>query len=109
VFTDILDMVAASINRAMEAASTSETVVNPNQTTRRVIPEDSHLEGFQNYCHVNFVEIGCITSLCIFLKFYDCEVMMSEKLNARVLLHKDSHLKNDKYHKFCNNEATSIC
>jgi hypothetical protein len=44
-------MPAASIIRAlialmMEAASTSETLVNFYQTTRRNNPEDSHLQGF---------------------------------------------------------------
>jgi hypothetical protein len=42
---DILVMHAASIIRAMmEAASTSETLLNFYQTTRRNNPEDSHLQ-----------------------------------------------------------------
>jgi hypothetical protein len=53
-FTDISEVLSASIFRAisiiralialqMEAVSTSETSVNFYQTTRRNIPEDSHL------------------------------------------------------------------
>jgi hypothetical protein len=46
-FTDISEVLAASIIRAMmmEAASISETSVNFYQTTQRNIPEDSHLHG----------------------------------------------------------------
>jgi hypothetical protein len=43
-------VLAASIIRAitlmMEAAGTSETSLNFYQTTRRNIPEDSHLESY---------------------------------------------------------------
>jgi hypothetical protein len=44
-FTDVLVVLTASIIIAlmMEAVSTSETSVNFYQTTRRNIPEDSHL------------------------------------------------------------------
>jgi hypothetical protein len=45
-FTDVSEVFAASHHQddlMMEAASTSETSVN-YRTTRRVIPEDSHLE-----------------------------------------------------------------
>jgi hypothetical protein len=44
-FTDVSEVLAASIIRAlmMEAASTSEKSVNFNQTTLRNNPEDSHL------------------------------------------------------------------
>jgi hypothetical protein len=44
-FTDVLEVLAASIIMAMimEAASTSETSVNVYQTTRRNNPEDSDL------------------------------------------------------------------
>jgi hypothetical protein len=45
VFTDVSQVLAASIIRAlmMEAASTSETLVNFIKTTRRNIPEDSRM------------------------------------------------------------------
>jgi hypothetical protein len=43
-FTDVSEMLVASIIRKMmEATSTSETSVNFYQTIRRNIPEDSHL------------------------------------------------------------------
>jgi hypothetical protein len=44
-FTNVSDVLAASILIAlmMEAASTSETLVNFYETTRRYNPEDSHL------------------------------------------------------------------
>jgi hypothetical protein len=45
-FTDVSEVLSASIIRAMsamEAASTSETLGNIYQTTRRYKPEDSHL------------------------------------------------------------------
>jgi hypothetical protein len=41
--TDVSEMVTASIIEELEAVSTSETSVNIYQTTRRNIPEDSHL------------------------------------------------------------------
>jgi hypothetical protein len=43
--SDVSEVLAASIIRAlmMEAASTSETLVNFYQTTRRYNPDDSHL------------------------------------------------------------------
>jgi hypothetical protein len=42
---DVSEVLTASIIRAMvmEAISTSETSVNFYQTTRRSVPEDSHL------------------------------------------------------------------
>jgi hypothetical protein len=43
MFSDISEVLSASIIRAMEAASTSETSVNFYQTIRRNNPEDSHL------------------------------------------------------------------
>jgi hypothetical protein len=44
MLTDVSEELAASISRAMmEAESTSETSVNFYQTTRRNIPQDSHL------------------------------------------------------------------
>jgi hypothetical protein len=46
MFTDVLEVLPASITRTMsmmEAASTSETSVNFYQTTRRNNPQDSHL------------------------------------------------------------------
>jgi hypothetical protein len=44
-FTDVSEMLAASIIRALmaEAVSTSETSFSIYQTTRRNIPEDTHL------------------------------------------------------------------
>jgi hypothetical protein len=47
-FTDILEVHAVSIVRALmvEAASTSETSVNFYQTTRRNNPEDNHLNFY---------------------------------------------------------------
>jgi hypothetical protein len=46
MFTDVSDVFSVSIIRAMmEAASTSETLVNFYQTTRRNNPEDSHLHA----------------------------------------------------------------
>jgi hypothetical protein len=45
-FADISEVLTASIIRAtMEAASTSGTSLNIYQTTRRNIPEDSHLHN----------------------------------------------------------------
>jgi hypothetical protein len=41
--TDVSEVLAASIIRVMEAASTSENSVNFYQTTRHNIPEDCHL------------------------------------------------------------------
>jgi hypothetical protein len=47
-FTDVSEVLIASIirkmNLMMEAASTSQTSVKFYQTTRRNIPEDSHLQ-----------------------------------------------------------------
>jgi hypothetical protein len=48
MFTNVSEVLAASIIMAMsdlmmEAARTSETLVNFYQTTRRYNPEDSHL------------------------------------------------------------------
>jgi hypothetical protein len=45
-YTNVSEVLAASIIRVMimGAASTSETSVNFYQTTRRNIPEDSHLQ-----------------------------------------------------------------
>jgi hypothetical protein len=44
-FTNVSEVLAASIIRTMmEAASTSETLVNFYQTTRRYNPEDSHIQ-----------------------------------------------------------------
>jgi hypothetical protein len=42
-FTSVSEVLAATIIRAMEAAGFSETSVNIYQTTRRSIPEDSHI------------------------------------------------------------------
>jgi hypothetical protein len=44
-FTDVSEALTASITRTMkiETANTPETSVNFYQTTRRNIPEDSHL------------------------------------------------------------------
>jgi hypothetical protein len=43
MFTDVSEMLAASVIRAiMEAASTSKTSVNFYQTTRRNNPEDNY-------------------------------------------------------------------
>jgi hypothetical protein len=42
-FTDASEVLAASIIRAVKAASTSESSMNFYQTTRRNIPEESHL------------------------------------------------------------------
>jgi hypothetical protein len=45
-FTDVSEVLAASIIRAMsEAASTCETTVNIYQTTWHNNPEDGHLQG----------------------------------------------------------------
>jgi hypothetical protein len=43
-FTDVSEVLAATIIRMMQAASTSETSVNFYQTTRCYNPEDSHLQ-----------------------------------------------------------------
>jgi hypothetical protein len=54
-FTNVLEVLAASIIiRTMEAARTSETLVNFYQTTRRYNPEGNHLrthrrENFKSY------------------------------------------------------------
>jgi hypothetical protein len=45
-FTDVLEVLAVSIIRSMEAAGISETSMNSFQITRRSIPEDSHLLTF---------------------------------------------------------------
>jgi hypothetical protein len=42
-FTDVSEVLSSALNRAMIAASTSETSVNFYQTTRRNSPEDSYL------------------------------------------------------------------
>jgi hypothetical protein len=42
-FTNVSEVIVASIIRVMEAARTSETFANFYQTTRRYNPEDSHL------------------------------------------------------------------
>jgi transposase-like protein len=49
-------VLSAALNRASRAASTSETSVNVCQTTRRNIPEDSHLhirrrENLKSHVH----------------------------------------------------------
>jgi hypothetical protein len=50
-FTKVSEVLAASIiAQMMEAARTSETLVNFYQTTRRYNPEDSHL---RIHCHEN--------------------------------------------------------
>jgi hypothetical protein len=60
-FTDVSEVLVASIIRAMmEAASTSETSVNFYQTTRRNNPEDSHLhtrrrENLKSHVSVSFI------------------------------------------------------
>jgi hypothetical protein len=41
-FTDVSEVLTASIALMMEAVSTSETSVSFYQTTRRNIPEDGH-------------------------------------------------------------------
>jgi hypothetical protein len=43
VFTDIAEIISGRFALIMEAARTSETLVNFYQTTRRYNPEDSHL------------------------------------------------------------------
>jgi hypothetical protein len=44
MFTNVSEVLAAAIiNLMMEAASTSETLLNTYQTTQRYNPEDSHL------------------------------------------------------------------
>jgi hypothetical protein len=42
-FTEVSEVLSASIIRRMEAVQTSETSVNSYQSTRRYNPEDSHL------------------------------------------------------------------
>jgi hypothetical protein len=45
-FTDVSEVLTAcirAITLMLEVVSTSETLVNICQTTRRIIPEDSHL------------------------------------------------------------------
>jgi hypothetical protein len=61
-FTGILEMLAASIIRAMEAASTSETSISFYQTTRRNIPEDSHLHTCrrENLKSHGYELLGCM-------------------------------------------------
>jgi hypothetical protein len=49
-FTDISEVLAASITLMMVAASTSETSVNSYQTKQHNNPEDSHL---YTQCHEN--------------------------------------------------------
>jgi hypothetical protein len=60
MFTNVSDVLAASIIRAMmKAAMTPETLVNIYQTTRRYNPEDSHLcthrrENLKSYLKIEF-------------------------------------------------------
>jgi 16S rRNA C1402 (ribose-2'-O) methylase RsmI len=71
-FTDVSEVLTASIIRAMialiiEAARTSETLVNFYQTTRRYNPEHSHLrthrlENLISYLH-NLKDV-CILGCC---------------------------------------------
>jgi hypothetical protein len=44
-FTNVSEVLAASIIRAMEAARTSETLINFYQTTRRYNPEEAIFVG----------------------------------------------------------------
>jgi hypothetical protein len=62
----VLEDLAASIIRdmMMEAARSSETLVNPYQTTRRYNPEDRHLrthrrENLKSYLYVGLYEGRC--------------------------------------------------
>jgi hypothetical protein len=45
ILTVVSEVLTTSIITAMEAVSSSETSVNIYQTTRRNIPEDSHLHA----------------------------------------------------------------
>jgi hypothetical protein len=56
MFTNVSEILASSINSEMEAASTSEILVNYYQTTQCSNPEHSHL---YTRCHKN------IKSCCI--------------------------------------------
>jgi hypothetical protein len=61
-FTNVSEVLAASIIAlVMEAARTSETLVNVYQTTRRYNPDDSHLhthrrENLKSYSVTQFVD-----------------------------------------------------
>jgi hypothetical protein len=60
-----------------------------------------NLISFQSYCHVNFVKIACVKLFfCVYFPKTDniCEMLVSGKLNACALLHKESHIKTDKCH-----------
>jgi hypothetical protein len=65
-FTDVSEVLAASIIRAimMEAVSTSQTSVNFYQTTRRNNPEDSHLRSLS--CSQ---EPALHVAVCFFLRW----------------------------------------
>jgi hypothetical protein len=64
-FADVSDVLASSIREIalmMEAANTSETLVNFYQTTRRNNPEDSHLhtrshENLKSHPSINSVSL----------------------------------------------------
>jgi hypothetical protein len=59
----VVSIIRAMIALKMEAASTSETSVNFYQTTRRNIPEDSHLhtrhrENLKSHLFTNYLSLA---------------------------------------------------
>jgi hypothetical protein len=57
--TQVLEVLAASIIKAMEAARTSEMLVNFYQTTRCYNPEDSHLRAHRRENLESYNVIRC--------------------------------------------------
>jgi hypothetical protein len=69
-FTDVSEVLIASIIRAMsEAVSTSEALVSLYQTTRRYIPEDSHLHARRRE-NLKFLGMSDISFPCAFMLLY---------------------------------------
>jgi hypothetical protein len=65
------------ITLMMDAISTSETSVNFHETTRRVIPEDSHiltevLQGFLQSLQLSFIFTEILSKLCSVLTIHFC-------------------------------------
>jgi hypothetical protein len=69
MFTSVSEVLAASIIRAIEAARTSETLVNFRQTTWRYNPEDSHLRTHRRENLKSYLIFGWFLScsLCAYV------------------------------------------
>jgi hypothetical protein len=53
----------------MKAASTSETLVNFHQITRRYNPEDSHLKSMQKFSLLQNTDKDMFSATCLFYGF----------------------------------------